>query len=115
MKTRETLADSATMSLSVENCRNRPLRFQNQRLKATGKVSREGNFSEAVVLLEKRWQRRCRNQNSGSNFGHPPECQHYTAQSRCKLSGKCVFMHREVDSQPKKKPKKTGGKGSVAV
>ena len=24
-------------------------------------------------------------------------------------------MHREVDSQPNKKPKKTGGKGSVAL
>ena len=28
---------------------------------------------------------------------------------------KCVFMHKEVDSQPRKKPKKNCGNGSVAL
>ena len=40
--------------------------------------------------------------------------QHHTTQSGCKFGEQCVFIHRKVGSQPNKKPKKTGGKGSVA-
>ena len=32
-----------------------------------------------------------------------------------KFGEKCTFKHKEVDSQPNKKPKKRGGKGSVAL
>ena len=36
-------------------------------------------------------------------------------QSGCKIGEKCMFMHKEVDSQPDKKAKKNAGKGSVAL
>ena len=50
------------------------------------------------------------------DFRHRPECQHYQTESGCKFGEQCVFIHREVGSQPNKKPKKTGGgKGSVAL
>ena len=35
--------------------------------------------------------------------------------SGCKFVEKCVFRHEKVDSQSDKKPKKTGGKGSVVL
>ena len=35
--------------------------------------------------------------------------------SRCKFVEKRVFRHTEVDSRPSKKPKKSGGKGSVGL
>ena len=37
-----------------------------------------------------------------------------TSQNRIGMP-KCVFRHTEVDSQPNKKPKKSGGTGSVAL
>ena len=48
------------------------------------------------------------------DFWRPPECQHYKTQSGCKFGEKCVFRDK-VDSQPNKKQKKNGGKGSVAL
>ena len=54
----------------------------------------------------------CTNPSCGS--GHPPVCQHYKTQSGCKFGETCVFWHKEIDNQPNKKPKKSGGKGSVA-
>ena len=45
----------------------------------------------------------------------PPECQHYKTQSGCKFGEKCVFRDKRVDSQPNKKQKKNGGKGSLAL
>ena len=36
------------------------------------------------------------------------------SESGCKFGETCVFRHTEVDRQPSKKPKKSGGKGSVA-
>ena len=45
-------------------------------------------------------------------FRHPPERQHYKTESGCRYGEKCVFMHREVDSQPNKQPKESDGKGS---
>ena len=47
--------------------------------------------------------------------GHPPVPQNYTINSGSKFGEKCVFRHSEVDCQPSKKPKKSGGKGSVAL
>ena len=38
----------------------------------------------------------------------------YKTQSGCKFVEKLVFMHKEIDSQPYKRPKKNGGKGSVS-
>ena len=37
--------------------------------------------------------------NPCCNFWHPPECQQYKTQSGCKFGEKCLFRHKEVDSQ----------------
>ena len=44
-----------------------------------------------------------------------PVCQNHKTESGCEFGEKCAFVHREVDSPPTRKPKKTVGKGSVAV
>ena len=43
---------------------------------------------------------------------HPSECQQNETQSGCRFGEKCFFMHRESAQE---KPKKTGGKGSLAI
>ena len=48
-------------------------------------------------------------------YWHPPECQNYKTESGCKVGDKCLFRHAEGDSQPSQKPKKSGGKCSVAI
>ena len=47
------------------------------------------------------------------HVGTLPYVINYKSESGCKFGEKCVFKHTELDSQPNKKPKKTGGKGSV--
>ena len=42
-------------------------------------------------------------------------CQQHKTESGCKFGEKCAFRHIEVDSQPSKKPKTSGGKGSVPL
>ena len=86
-----------------------------------GKSSLKGNTLRGCSPSGKRSRRPCKNFISGNctnplcDFRHLPECQHYQAQSGCKFGEKCVSVHKEVDSQPNKKPKKTGGKGSVTL
>ena len=38
-------------------------------------------------------------------------CQKYKSESGCKFGEKYELRHTEVESQPNKKPKKTGGRG----
>ena len=49
------------------------------------------------------------------DFWHPPECQHYKTLLGSRFGEKCVFMHREVDRQLNKKPKKTSGEVCAAI
>ena len=42
-------------------------------------------------------------------------CQNYKSQSGCKFGEKCSFLHSKFDRHPNKRPKKGGGKGSVAL
>ena len=53
--------------------------------------------------------------NTSCACWHRPVCQNYMTESGCKFCTNCIFRHKEVDSQPTKKPKKSGGKGSVAL
>ena len=48
-------------------------------------------------------------------IGTLPYVKNHKTESGCKFGDKFVFRHNEVDSQPNKKPKKSGGKGSVAL
>ena len=43
---------------------------------------------------------------SPCEYWHPPECQFYKTETRCKAGDKCLFPHQKVDEQPSKKPKK---------
>ena len=44
-----------------------------------------------------------------------PECQFYKSESGCKFGDKCSFAHRQVEGQPRQKPKKDGDKSAVAI
>ena len=48
------------------------------------------------------------------DFCNPPECQCYKKESGCKFGDKCAFVHRQVEDQPSKKPKKMSDKSAVA-
>ena len=48
-------------------------------------------------------------------FWHPPVCQNYTSETRCKFGNKCHFRHVEADEKPSRESKKVGAKGSVAL
>ena len=52
---------------------------------------------------------------SPCDYWHPPECQFYSTELRCKFGEKCSFAHRQVEGQPSQKPKKDGDKGAVAA
>ena len=101
---KETLAASATATESVERKHNRPLLFQGRRHTMTEENLLKESLPEAVVPQE----------------GEIKKCadvtlqEHCEKESGCKFVEKCVFRHTEIDSQPNKKPKKSGGKGSVA-
>ena len=53
--------------------------------------------------------------NSSCNYWHPPVCLNYKSETGCAYGKKCRFRHVEIDGQPSKKSKKSGGKGSVAL
>ena len=68
----------------------------------------------------KKGQRACKNYLEGTctnpscDYWHPPVCQNYKTESGCNFGDKCPSRHTEVDRQPSKKSKKSGGKRSVA-
>ena len=47
--------------------------------------------------------------------GTLPVCLNYKSKYGTTYGEKCKFRHVEVDGQPSKKSKKSGGKGSVAL
>ena len=53
--------------------------------------------------------------NPSCNRWNPPVCLNYNSESGCTCGDKCRFRHTEVDGQPGKKSKKSGGKKSVAL
>ena len=57
----------------------------------------------------------CELHDSSCDSWHPPVCQNYKSQSDCKFGEKCSFLHSKFDRHPNKRPKKGGGKGSVAL
>ena len=86
-----------------------------RRLKNDEKSFLKGNTLGGHSPSGKRNQRPCKDDISGKctnpscDFWHP-YVKNYKTQSGCRFGEKC--KHREVDSQPNKKPKKTGGKNS---
>ena len=51
--------------------------------------------------------------NPSIDYWQPPVCQNYKSETGCKFGAKCLFRHAEVDSQPDKKQKKSGGKDQL--
>ena len=99
---------SATTTVSVDKRHNRPLLFQDRRYKMT-EEDRKDKPSEGVVTQQGEVRKRADITESVQILGIPPVCQHHKTESGCKFGDQCVF------SQPNKKPKKCGGKGSVAL
>ena len=84
-----------------------------------GRRLSKGSAPRGTGLSGRKYQKKtCRNYftrnctNPSCNCWHPPVCQHQKTESGCKFSEKRVLRH---DSQPSKKSKKSGGKGSVAL
>ena len=113
------LAASTTI-VSVERKRNRPLLVQGRKHKMMEEILRKGSLPEAPVFVEGEIKKRTditlkgESANPSIDYWHPPGCQNYKSESGCKFGAKCVCRHAEVDSQPDKKHKKSGVKGSVA-
>ena len=81
-----------------------------------GRRPSKGNAPRRSSPSGKKGQSPCKNYLEGNctNPSFPPVCQNYKTDSGCKFGDKCLFGHTEADSQPSKKSKKSGGKGSVA-
>ena len=103
---REMLAVSATVRISVEKQHGRPLLLNNRRRQTTGKTSKGKSPRDSTLVETVRTRRVV--------LGILPYVK-ITKQSGCKFGEKWIFRHKEVDSQPDKKPKNTGCKGSVAL
>ena len=86
-----------------------------------GKIVRTEKLSEAGPCLGKDLEDPGKTTSVGSarNYcvilGSVPYVKNHKTETGCKFGEKCAFMHREVDSPPTRKPKKTVGKGSIAV
>ena len=116
---KETRSGSATMRISVEKQHNRPLLAPGAQTENDGKSSLKGKTLRGRSPSGKRSRRPCRNNTRGNcttpscDYGYPPECQDYKTHSGCKFGELCVLTHKEVDSLPNKKQKKTVGEGAV--
>ena len=92
---KETLAVSASTTVSLEKQHSRPLLKETFRREVSQRP-----WSFCVQTLSSKEAGRIRH----------AVCQNY----KCNFGEKCVFRHTEVDCQSIK-PKKSGGKGSVAL
>ena len=124
-------AASATTTASVERKHSRSLLLQDRRHKMTEENFRKECLPRAVVLVEGDIKKRAESvreeisktvqsqhkwdcTNPSCDCWHPPACQNFKTESGCNFGEKCVCKHAEVDSQPSKKLKKSGGQGSLA-
>ena len=116
---KETIAVSATISISVEKLHHQ-IRL---RILSCSRMSE--NHREPEVPEESpsgrmsRWP--CKDyfkgtcNNSFCEKWHPPECLFYKTKSGCRFGEKCAFAHRQVDEQPTKRSKKNDDKSAVAM
>ena len=118
-KGKETHVVSATMRTNVENQRAFSLSLQNRRRKAMGTNKFEKSVSEVEVRLGRDLEDRAKTtlvvytRSIRVILGIVPSVK-ITKQIRDGNQVKStLFTHREVDSQPKKRPT-NGGEGSVA-
>ena len=72
---------------------------------------------EAVVLQEANTKERAEITSTETArirrviLGNLPAVKNYISESGCRIGENCAFRHNEVDSQPSKKQKKSGGHG----
>ena len=109
---KELFAASATTTACVERKHNRPLLLLGRRHKMTEDNLRKASLHEATVLQE-----------GGIKSVQTLPSSKATVRIRCVIIGILPHVkkhktksgwHIEVDSHPSRKPKKSGGKGSVA-
>ena len=81
----------------------------------------KGNDLRRSGPSRKKGQRACKNclsancTNPSSCYWHPHVCQNHKTEWRCTFGDQCLFRLTEVDGQPNKMSKKSGGEGSGAL
>ena len=116
---KETIAVSATMSISVEKLQSNtsPNSFMQQNERKTSRTRSPRGRSPSGRMA--RWP--CKDylrgtcNNSFCEKWHPPECLYYKTKSGCRFGEKCSYAHRQVDEQPTKRSKKNDYKSAVAM
>ena len=75
-------------------------------------IGQEGSSSDKRSKIPCRYKN-C--QSPSCKIWHPPVCHNNKSETRCIYGRKCFFRHVEAEEKPKKKSKKDGSKGSVAL
>ena len=117
---KETIAVSATMSISVEKVHHQ-IRLRILSCSRMSEKHREPEVPEEEVPVVECLDGLARitsEELAITHFcekWHPPECLFYKTKSGCRFWEKCSFAHRQVDEQPTKRSKKNDGKSAVAM
>ena len=114
---KETIAVSATMLVSVEKLHSRMrLRILSRsRMRKASRTRSPSGRSHSGRMSP--WP--CKDylkgtcNNSLCARWHPPECLFYKTKSGCRFGEKCSYAHRQVDEQPTERSKKNDDKSAV--
>ena len=114
----ETIAVSATISISVEKLHSRirlrilscsRMREKHREPEVPGEGAPVGECIDGLARIT---SGTCN--NSICKKWHPPECLFYKTKSGCRFGEKCSYAHRQVDEQPIRS-KKNDDKSAVAM
>ena len=116
----ETIAVSATISISVEKWRSQ-IRLRILSCSRMSEKHREPEVPEEEVPVVECLDGPARitsKELAPSSFcekWHPPECLFYKTKSGYRFGEKCSYAHRQVDEQPTERSKKNDDKSAVAM
>ena len=116
---RETIAVSATISISVEKLHHQ-IRLRVLSCSRMREKRREPEAPRKVPVVEclDGLARITSKELAMAHFvknGTLPECLFYKTKSGCRFGEKCSFAHRQVVEQPTKRSKKNDDKSAVAL
>ena len=118
---KETIAVSATISISVEKFHHQ-IRLRILSCSRMSEKHREPEVpEEEVPVVECLDDLPCKDclkgtcNNSLCEKWHTPECLFYKTKSGCRFGEKCSYAHRQVDEQPTKRSKRNDDKSAVAM
>ena len=117
---KETIAVSATMSLSVEKLHHQiRLRILSCSRMSENHREPEVPWGRSPSGRMSRWP--CKDYIRGTcndsfcEKWHPPGCLFHKTKSACRFGEKCSHAHRQIDEQPTKRSKKNDDKSAVAI